>query len=368
MAALVPYANLGYQALRHYYANNRGFRYPVNAGGLVAATYAGRQAFNNVLAMQRTGRQIVKPVAEAVYSLGKSAFSRRRSTRRTMKVIKPIRGKKTLKKQVQQLQRIAKSSMGTLIYRQRTTSRILSSVNQKNYGFTGSQNETSQYETVLAQLRFFNPSTPGTLVQGNGSTGTYYRQFLFKSVASKLQVSNNYQVPCRVRVYCCMTKRDTNINPATAFENGLADIGAPSANSILTYPTDSKEFNDLYSIVKKRDILMQPGKIITCNYAVKNIMYEPALSDDQTQTYQKKNKTFFWFIMVYGALGHDSSADQQGTLSAGIDVMNTTTYTVEYDAGIDLKYVYIDDTSDSFTNGGLVSEKPVADNIAYSVS
>lgn len=300
-------------------------------------------------------------------SSSKRSYVASSRTRRSYKVIKPVKGK-TVRKQIKELKRIANTNMGTLTYRDRRISRCLTTANVKNYILVPGDPNYTQMETVLGQLRFFNPSSPGTLIQGNGSTGTYFRKFNFKTIASKCKVTNNYQVPCQVTVMCATVRLDTNINPATAYQDGLADIGAPSATSNLVYWSDSPQFSELWKITKQTKKVLQPGKTLTLRHALKDIMYDVSLSDSHNLTYQKDLKSFVWIVQIQGVQGHDTSADQQGTLPAGVDVQADYTYVVSYDAGIDLKFLYVTDSSTGFTNGGVVSEKPVADNIAYSVS
>lgn len=295
-------------------------------------------------------------------------YQRRKPLPLLKKVKTKGKGKSTLTKQVRNLSKIAKANMGTLIYRKRTTERLLSSVNEKGYGVAGGDITMSSFETVLGELRFFNPSAPGTLIQGSGASGTYQRSYLFKSVSGKLVAKNNYQVPCRFTVTVCSAKEDTSINPATAFQNGLVDAGNPSSQSQRTYWTDSAEFQRLWKIEKTVRKVLEPGRMMQCSHVVRNVMYDPAIFDSHAQAYQKKNKCWCFLIKVEGLIGHDTSADQQGMTQVGVDIVCDYTYVVEYDAGIDLKYIVVSDGSDTFTNGAVVSSKPVSDNIGYSVA
>ena len=65
---------------------------------------------------------------------------------------------------------------------------------------------------------------------------------------------------------------------------------------------------------------------------------------------------------------HDSIADEQGIAQAGVDILREMVHTLKYDSGgVDINDVIIDDNSSSFTNGAVVSSKPVSDNIGYSL-
>lgn len=293
-------------------------------------------------------------------------------TSRQKKAIKKRGGivpksKPSLKKQVTELKKQVNASNGTLIYRARQTFRALAAVNQQTHIMTENI-AMANLEVVLAELRFFNPAVPGTLTQGSGASGTYTREYMFKSIATNVTIRNNYQVPAKVTYYIVAPKEDTSIAPLTSFTNGLTDVGAPSSSSQLVHLTDSDEFNDLYRIVSSKSKVLLPGMQMHALHSVKDILYSPATYDSHSLSYQKKYGSYMILVRVEGVIAHDSSADQQGLAQAGVDVLADTTYRVIYDAGIDLKYIVVNDASDSFTNGALVSSMPVADNIPYSVS
>lgn len=278
------------------------------------------------------------------------------------------KGVTNLRKQVRTLSRQQKTSMGELIFHDRATYTARAPVNQQVH-VLGYAVRTTEYEAVLAQLRFFDIANPATLVQASGAVGTYSRDYLFSTVYSQLGFMNNYQVPAKVTVYACCPKEDTSIAPTTAFTDGLVDQGNPSNTSQMVHLTDSIQFNDLWRICKRKSAIVMPGKRMSCTMSLKNIMYDPALLDSHSLVYQPKYKCFQWVVRVEGVIAHDSSvATEQGFAAAGGDFYVHTKYVVRYEAGTDLKYIYINDGADSFTNGALVSEAPVADNIAYSVS
>lgn len=274
---------------------------------------------------------------------------------------------KNVDKRLTNLSRQVNASTGTLIFRNRSTNKALAAVNQTAYA-DGEIIQMSSYEAVLAQLRFFNPSAPATLIQGSGAVGTYTRDYLFSSIYTKVDAMNNYQVPCRCTMYLCTPKEDTNITPTTAFTNGLADVGNPSATSHLVFLSDSDEFTKLWKIHRSKTRILTPGQGMSIISSYKNMLYDPSVFDSHSLSYQRKYRCYVILVKVEGVLGHDTSADQQGFLQAGVDISADTKFVVTYDAGIDLKYIYVADASDSFTNGGVVSSKPVSDNLAYSVA
>lgn len=324
--------------------------------------------YNTVRTAYNVGRQVY-PIVQRGVRLYNQYRASRPAPRpvASSRYVAPMR-KAPLKRQVRNLQMQMSSTTGTLTYTSRFTQRFLSNVNAKAYGVMAGDITVSRFETVLGELRFFDPTTPGTLVQGSGATATYARKYHFATIHSAMHCKNNYQVPCKVSVYCLTPKDDTSINPATAYENGLADVGNPSNTSPLVNITDSPQFNQLWRIRMKKSKVLQAGQSFNVKYAVKDVMYAPDLVDSHSQAYQSRFKCQAWLVVVEGLLGHDTSADQQGFLQAGVDCSNKVKYVVKYDAGADIKYHVIADDADTFTNGGVVSSKPVADNLPYSVA
>lgn len=271
-----------------------------------------------------------------------------------------------LRKQVKQLQRKVNNSEGTLHYMKHQTYRVLAGVNTQGIQEVG-QSNISDYETVLAQLRFFDSATPGTLVQASGATATYAREYLINYYV-ETEVKNNYQIPVEVAVYNLVPKVDTSITPFTAYVNGLADVGNPTNTDPMLYPTHSPQFNDLWKIEKSVKKTLMPGQKCMITQSKKDIAYDPSLYDSQTQVYQKRFKTSIQYVRVQGVLAHDTTANEQGLAACGVDIKSYTKWTVKYDAGIELEYIYLENNLDSFTNGAVVSSMPVADNIGYSVA
>lgn len=301
-------------------------------------------------------------------------YGRPRQTQTTVKSgYRPRRGyvprkKKTLKKQVKELKRYAEADMGTHIYRHKGTTIRSSAVGFMNLtSLTGVNN--SAIESAMAGLRYYDPASPATLVTAAAASGTYQKEFLVKRQYSKYLAVNNYQVPAMVTLYVCVPKSDTSLSPQTTFTNGLADVGNPTSSSPLVYLTDSPQFNDLWRIAKSKKAVLQPGESMMVSYSCKEYMYDPSLVDSHSEAYQSRFGAHTLTVRIEGVLGHDSAAAEYGTLQASVDVQEDRVFEIHYAAGADIKTVVINDVSDtSFTNGGVVSNKPVSDNQSYSVA
>lgn len=350
MLPVIPYQPGGNVARRR----RQNIYAALGGSGLATASYLihkGKQAYDRFYSSKPSFRSAPKQTI--------TVTTRRAKKKKTFP--------KKVRSQIKHLKKMVESDMGTHIQRFRDTDALLCSVNSSNFsspfGVT-----TSNLEAVLANLKYYNPSVPGTLTTAAGATGTFQKEFMFDQLHSSVEITNNYQVPCKVTVYCMTPKDDTSISPATAFTSGLTDVGGVSSTSSLIYPTDSLILKDMWAINKSRTFRLMPGATRSLSYTSKKFQYDPSLVDTHTLSYQKKFGAHVWCFRVEGVLGHDTTADEQGSLQAGIDIQYNVKYVVKYSAGADITQIVVDDQSSTFTNGGVVSEKPVSDNLQYSVA
>lgn len=333
----------------------------VQAAGSLAAAH-------RVIKYYMPELSLTKKDVNSIYKLAKGAVSS--SSKSAPAGSRGVGSKpfpKQMKSQIRELRRLAEADMGELIYRFRNTFTVRASVNSIDQSEYFSHTSDT-LETILGQLRYYNPSAPTSLVTADGSSGTYQKDFLFTSIYHKIHLRNNYQVPADVTVYKVRLKGDTSIAPLTAFTNGLADVGNPGSSSPLVYLTDSEQFKELYSIESSKSFRLSPGAARTMSQSLKNLLYDPSARDSHTVTYQRAHRNMFFIVRVEGVVGHDSSIAEYGVLQAGVDILIDRTFKVKYPAGADIKWIVVNDSSDTFTNGGVVSSKPVSDNLGYSVA
>lgn len=312
----------------------------------------------------RAPKANAKTTAKAIHSTHKNTRKVRRELYKIQKKDKPV---VKLAKQLKNLQIQSKSDQGELIVRIRDNSRTTATVNgQAVSDILGWS--TTTIESVLANCKFFNPAAPGTLTTADLSTGTYQRDIHFASSYSRLRVRNNYQVPARVSLYCCLVKDDTNLSPRTTWGNGMSDISSLTYNDPMTFPSDSHQFGDMYKIESSSKKVLNPGQELTLSYSAPKFIYDPSLVDNHNLAYLKQYKCHGYLVVVEGVMGHDTTANEQGNLEAAVDIEIYRNFKVHYSAGAQIRLLHTSDGFDTFTNGGVVSSKPVCDNIGYSVS
>lgn len=281
---------------------------------------------------------------------------------------KVLKKEKSLQKQVKELKRVAESDMGTHIHRRRDTGKIASAACAQ-VTTSLEMNNSTLIEEALAQLRYYNSSTPGTLVTADGTSGTYQKEFYFKRSYAKIRFRNNYQVPVRIKVMVMTPKGDTSFSPSSCYSNGLADVGNPTNTSLLVYPTDSVQLTDLWKTSSSINKVLMPGRECVVSYSGKPYQYDPSLYDNHNLTYQSRFQSAAALIRIEGVLGHDTTVStEQNVLQGGVDYERIVSYEIRYSAGADIRYIYVSDNGDaSFTNAGVVTMHPLSDNTFYSV-
>lgn len=296
----------------------------------------------------------------------KTAKKGRRSYKRTAKNAVD----KRQDKRITALYKSLKSDQATHVNRLRYASLVTTNVDQVSNTVVMKM-RTSELETAMANLRYYNPAVPGTLTTADASTGTYNRQIHFQNVYQSITFRNNYQVPCKLRVWLCVPKADTSISPDSFYSSGVTDqtVGPIAVTSPLLYPTDIDDVVNNWQFIQKKNMLLQPGSQTTVIHSCKPFDYDPSNVDHHNLTFQKKYGNHCWMVRVEGCIAHDTTLGQYTTTQAGVDYFCDRKYTITYDAGVNLKdFSEQRLESSSFTNGGVVSNKPVSDNQSYSVA
>lgn len=275
---------------------------------------------------------------------------------------------KKIKKTIVKMKRHDDATTGTCRYRLMASYRQLSSNNAQSEA-TYSASDSTALQNSLASLKFFDASNPGTLLTANGGTGTYQRNYLFDSVTSKLIVRNNYQSDCKVKIYLCKVKDDTNQTPSACWAAGIADGGnASGVTQLNQFPTDYEVVKDLWNLKVVANKQLSPGDTCSVSHTEKDIEFDPATYDTHALEYQREYRSFQWLVVCEGVLAHDTTLDQQGIQQTGVDVMLHRSYCIKYNAGVNIKYIQLSEVIDTPTNGFVQSHQPIPDNIAYSVA
>lgn len=271
---------------------------------------------------------------------------------------------------VNKLHKAIKADRSTHTFKKIYSADLDSAVGLCNHTYFG-PNRVSELEVAIANLRYYDPATPGTLLTASGATGTFSRDIHIKNTWSKLRIRNNYQVPARVKVYLCIAKHDTNDHPITTYQAGITDqvISGGNATTPAIYLNDIEVVKEDWKIDCVMDKVLMPGRERSVSHSTGAFEYDPAHTDTDSTAYQKRYKAFTWVVRTEGVCGHDTVADEQTLLASSLDIEAFFKVDIIYDAGINLNDIYVTDTrGTTFTTGGVVSSMPVADNVPYSAT
>lgn len=158
-------------------------------------------------------------------------------------------------------------------------------------------------------------------------------------VASSAHWCNNFAVPFWADVYCFVPAVDHNITPATAFTNGMEDLGlvdgdgGPSVTSHFAYPTSSPVLRQIWKIASHKRVCLAPGESLTLGYH-RSFTYDNSVQDAHISVYQTKLGAHVFGVRLEGCFGH-ATADptQLGTGTASCDWYVDRHVEVKYDAG-----------------------------------
>lgn len=276
--------------------------------------------------------------------------------------------KKSLKHKVRELSRIANSDMGVKIIRDQHLNRKSVGVNAAVVQDVEWLNKT-EVEAALTGLEYYDPSNPGTLLTASGITGAFSKDFYFTSVSCKLTIANNYTTPVKVKVYECRAKTDTAISPGNAWINGATDVGAPLPSSLQSYPSDSPQFRDLWAIVQKKTKYLQPGEaMVVTAKGVGNFHYDPSVSDNHDDEYQKSFHANVMMMHIQGPIAHDTVQAEVGFGAARVDYKRDYTYRIKYAAGADITRYSASTDAATFTTSAVCAQKPTNEIKAFSAT
>lgn len=276
-----------------------------------------------------------------------------------------------LERRVNKLSKEVNDTTTTLKYRTRDTGSILVAGDNVTHNSASGFNYTILAD-AMQKLQYFNAATGewGTLAI---TTGTGIRNYRVQYASSQLDFKNNYQVPCKVSVYLATPIQDNSVDLIAQYNNNVSDnvinTLSPVANSNpLIYISDSEVMAGMWNIKKFKSFNLEPGQCGSCYHIVKDINFDKITF---TQTYQRKYKSFEWIIRVEGGranLSHDTAdATKVGTGRCGIDFQQNLKLAIDYDGGAQANRIYVGFTKSITDANAVVSSKPVADNIGYSV-
>lgn len=303
-------------------------------------------------------------------STRKGSFRKKSFKKRTAK--KPV--SMQVRRNTVKLARIAKvvdTTTGTHLRRQRFSSTQGSLYGQQGVDFYVSL-DLNQVKNSVNNLKYYDPSAPGSLITANGNTGDYQRDFLITRASSELNLQNQGYVPQTVRVYECRPRLDTQLDPVQCWADGLADqqhgtLPLDTVAQPLTRPSDVVFFNTMWSTSNFKEVRLLPGQKHTFTTSHKPFTFDPSFTDIHSTLYQRKYQAMGWMVVLVGDVAFDStlvSVSESNT--ANLLVSRTEVLEVQYDAGVNVQTLEYNQTS---SNSGLTAfntARPTVNRVAAS--
>lgn len=349
---------------------NLGLRQLISMAGTLTAPEAIKGAYR-VGQLMKQGYSLFKSRPR----INRGAIGPARSVATSKKrksVAKPRAAKKfkQIVQKVQKLEKRVKEGETTFIYRVSRGDKMQALI-KTNFGSLGYLNiSKTEIEDCMSRLQFWDEATSTFItrsivnVNDQHSVNIDYASINVKCV-------NNYQVPVTFDVYYCKPKTDTSIDPNIQMSQGIEDIVTDPVNMVannrLIRLSDSKDLMTNWSFKKIKRVTLVGGGSYEFTHSEKDIAYDPTTVG--TEKWQKKLKCGFIAIYIVDGLtiGHEAVANptSQIILRRGIDMVVTNIFRVRYDGGINATRLYVSDTTDGTTQGGVIGVGNTKDNLAY---
>lgn len=203
-----------------------------------------------------------------------------------------------------------------------------------------------------------------------GSDGAIQQKFKCQ-VSTFLRLINNYATPVWVDIYLYEPKEDTDVSPETAFEDGLKDQQLVSdvidADSVLVYPSWSKQLTTLYKTLKHTKVCLSPGESTTCSYK-KKFQYDHSYFDEHPFDQMAKFGGHNYALRVTGTVGHgtEGNISNVGTGESRLDSVMDTHVKIIYPGGFKGTIYDVSDLSDLTAGPVIIGWPSNCANTTYS--
>jgi len=233
-----------------------------SVAGLGVGVYAARKFRQFIRAGGRSRRRVsYRALGKRIYT--RRRYSRKRSYRsakkRGRRKYKRRRYKKSAKSQCWTIAKQLNSDTGNMTYRKRTVTSSICAINVQSVNVAGI-NTVAQIEgSPCTKLYYYDPSTPGTLLNPDYTTGIYSRDLNVKSSGIQLQFKNNTTGLVNLSIYWCISNSDTSIAPEDYWDNVCADNPTTITKEVIgVKPNDLR--TPLWNYAKVKTCRLMLGK------------------------------------------------------------------------------------------------------------
>lgn len=186
------------------------------------------------------------------------------------------------------------------------------------------------------------------------TTQTLENEVHFDSMYAKLRLVNNFEIPATFDIYLCKFKIDTSSTPLATLTSGDADVGITDADTnVLTFPSDFKEFQKTFHIVKHAKFVLKAGDEFVFTHQRKNYRYDRLLANQSGTSYNKGDEHIL--IRHEGAVAHDTTTSSLvGLGDGGCDYVLKRKAVIRYQGDLNFRKI------ETVNNLGAISTAEVA--------
>lgn len=296
-------------------------------------------------------------VAHRVSSKRRRKRSKKSRRYRNLRQVKAA--DKGLSRRIAKIERLNKVLVTTLIYKTAENFRIDSSANQAAYqhvnGIIG-----ADWNYMLQNLKFFNPSVPGTLITADNSIDTVQVNVRYYG-KSLLILRNNYGFPVKLTVYLVRPLQASSSTVVTQASSAGTALGITTwETSLMHFLEDVKgayPYKQYWKTLKKHKFELEGGGEARVGFTTK-MTQKAGTSFETAATYAPKRGEIHYLVRISGHVAHDSddtkAATEQGIAPARLDMVRYNNLVARYNGGASHKYYLTANSLNSFTNGAVM--------------
>lgn len=265
-----------------------------------------------------------------------------------------------LSKRVGRLSKMMDSMDGELIYRDINYQTGVCAQNIRAY-IGGSFQTVGSMREGLAQLRYYDIDTPGTLKVVDLDDSAFQIDAHIVRSSISLTVRTNYLVPIIYTVWWCPVKTDTSYNPITLMQTLDDDFMNTSYVDADIFPSDFDGMKEFFGFQKLASGILMGGQEKTWTHHMKGtVTYNTSVVDAHNDSYQKKFGSGHILMRYGGVLAHDSvTPTAVGLAPVSIDAIVKKFMTIKYNAGADIKYIYVNSDESAFAVVPQITQRPI---------
>lgn len=171
--------------------------------------------------------------------------------------------------------------------------------------------EQGELKLIFQKLTQLYLQTAGAQYQSITTAGYADMRMMLQKCQHELRIVNQGPTTAEVDVYICMSKNTTasSVDPGVSWSSGLTNekgSGSPAQSNPWATPTQVKQFNIDWKVVKKLKLSLESGRELTHTF-----MFTPnrILDTEYINTYFAiKGITYRYLFVQRGTLGDNSDA------------------------------------------------------------